>query len=307
MKITQYPAVSGVATDDVIVLVHNGVTMRATVAQLIAIIDSQGGASPVDSVNGMTGDVVLTAADIGSISVSQAMVMLAAHNADAAAHGGVQAAFAAHLHAGGTEHPLATNALAGFMPALPNDPTKFLNGQGAFTVPAGGGGSAGTLDTSANVMMPAINSDTSARVDFGSIDTADNDAGGAFRVRVGGRLGMGAGGGAVSGDVSIVLHLDDGTTNYAIPVTLTASTTINAGSLKHFDMEVTLVRENVDEMHFCGHIIIDGVPLPVNSDSVALILGVPVTVNLVETVVAHAGPVVNFQTQVNIFTLEKLA
>lgn len=142
MKISQYPAAPSATASDILVIVQNGVTLRATAGQLAAL----SGVAPVTSVNGLMGVVVLTAANIGSRSVAEVAADIAAHNIAAAAHGGVQVAFAEHLAVGGiAQHPVATTLRAGFLDTLPNIATQFMNGLGAWAVPAGVGRDPSTI------------------------------------------------------------------------------------------------------------------------------------------------------------------
>lgn len=59
-----------------------------------------------------------------------------------------------------------TNVAGGLVPTPPNDATKFLNGAGAFTTPAGGGGGALTL-------IQTQTASASASLDFTSLGTYD--------------------------------------------------------------------------------------------------------------------------------------
>lgn len=130
MRYAQYPPV-GTLDDAAILLVsQGGIMLRVTVAELVAAVPASG----VQSVNGDTGpNVVITLGDLNGEIAGTAAAAIATHDSSAVAHGSVAANFAAHVGVGGVaKHPLATGALAGFMPVLSGSAVDTLRGDGTW-------------------------------------------------------------------------------------------------------------------------------------------------------------------------------
>lgn len=129
-KISQLSPAAVLDGTELTSIVQDGVTVRATTQD---IADLAAATSSVVSVNGQSGVVVLVPSDIGAAEAADITTDIAAHNASAASHGGVQASFAAHAGAGGvSKHPLATTTAAGFSPPISGNATDFLAGDGSY-------------------------------------------------------------------------------------------------------------------------------------------------------------------------------
>jgi hypothetical protein len=130
-KISQLsPAPLALDGTELVVIVQDGITVQTTTQ---AIADLAAAAASVISVNGQSGIVVLVPADIGAASAADLTADIAAHDAAAAAHGGVEALFGAHEGAGGiSKHPLATVTDAGFAPPITGNTTDYLAGDGNY-------------------------------------------------------------------------------------------------------------------------------------------------------------------------------
>lgn len=129
-KIDQLSPGAALDGTELVAIVQDGVTVRAT-TQAIANLASTG-ASPVISVNGQVGLVVLGAADVAADPAGTSAAGVAAHDASAGAHGGVEALFSAHDGAGGAAHALADLTDHGFMPSLSGNATDYMAGDGTF-------------------------------------------------------------------------------------------------------------------------------------------------------------------------------
>ena len=144
----------GVATTDeseILAADQAGGTVKMTVAQLLAKRQS---ANP--ALDALTMDLAvgyLFRHSDGTITyepgtggggsydpAGTAATLVAAHNADGAAHPGLFAP-SSHVGANGAAHALADATHPGFMPAFGgSDATKYMNQAGGWSVPAGGGG-----------------------------------------------------------------------------------------------------------------------------------------------------------------------
>lgn len=127
--------------------------MSRTVVVYTGVKGPKGDPGEVRSVNGEIGDVVLAAVDVGADPVGAAAAVTAAHSADTTFIHGI--ADTGQLLTTATKlDDLATpddntdlNASTlrhGLMRKLSGSALEFLNGAGAFTVPAGSGGGSGS-------------------------------------------------------------------------------------------------------------------------------------------------------------------
>lgn len=129
-KISQLSPAAVLDGTELTSIVQNGVTVSATTQD---IADLAAASSSVVSVNGKLGVVVLVPSDIGAASAADLAIDIAAHDASAAAHGGIEVLFDAHDGSGGvSKHPLATTIAAGFSPPISGNATDFLAGDGSY-------------------------------------------------------------------------------------------------------------------------------------------------------------------------------
>lgn len=85
-RVSQLSAASALDGTEIVPLVQGGVTVQATAQDIAALGGAGGGA--VDTVNGQTGTVVLTAADVGADPAGTANTAVSDHNVDPGAHPG---------------------------------------------------------------------------------------------------------------------------------------------------------------------------------------------------------------------------
>lgn len=148
MRISEFPP--GIQTTDeteLVLVVQGGITQKLTLAQANAL------RQPLNA--NLTALALLSGAGYayrdgsGNWSLlptpgaglwdpaGTAATLVSLHDADLAAHGGVEAIVASHVGAGGVaEHPLADGSNAGFMPALTSNVNDVLRGDGSWGLPS---------------------------------------------------------------------------------------------------------------------------------------------------------------------------
>jgi len=147
MRISEFPAgVPTVDESELVLVVQGGLTQKLTIAQLNAL--RQPFSATLVAIAGLAGSGYLYRDGSGVWSfdagtggsydpAGTAAVLVAAHDADSAAHSGIVPAFLAHRGVGGlAEHPLADGSNAGFMPALTSNVNDVLRGDGSWGPPA---------------------------------------------------------------------------------------------------------------------------------------------------------------------------
>ena len=142
MRISEFPA--GIPTTDeseLVLAVQGGLTQKLTLAQANAL--RQPFSATLLAIAGVSGTGYLYRDGVGAWSLvpgtsgsydpaGTAAGLVAAHDADSAAHSNIVPVFAAHQGAGGAVHALADVSAAGFMPILTGDSEDVLRGNGSW-------------------------------------------------------------------------------------------------------------------------------------------------------------------------------
>ena len=130
-KISALPASGALTGAEIVPVVQSGVTKQTTTADIAALGGGGGGSGTVTTVSVATangfGGSVATATTTPVITLTTNLTGLLKGN-------GTAMSVAAN-----SDLPAMTATVGGAVPTPPNDSSKFLNGQGVFAVPAGGG------------------------------------------------------------------------------------------------------------------------------------------------------------------------
>lgn len=130
-KISALPASGALTGAEIVPVVQSGVTKQTTTADIAALGGGGGGSGTVTTVSVATangfGGSVATATTTPVITLTTNLTGLLKGNGTAMSV------------AVNSDLPAMSATVGGAVPTPPNDASKFLNGQGAFTVPAGGG------------------------------------------------------------------------------------------------------------------------------------------------------------------------